>query len=106
MIVRVAIVAATAVLTACTFSLPPPGGQQGAAGGGATSCSRIAERQAAGQYAADTAALDEREGGIMGDGSVQRDLAKIDAEKRRREVYKNCLRQRGLPEETQGEPAE
>lgn len=103
---RFAFIAAAAMLTACTFNFPAPGGSPGAAGQGAASCGQIAERQAAGQYAADTSLLDEREGGLMGgDDGIQRDLAEIDAESRRRAVYKNCLRQRGLPEQANGAPA-
>ena len=104
MLIRFAVIAAAATLTACTFGFPPAGGQPGTASQGSASCSRIAERQAAAQYAADTSLLDDREGGILGgDSGIQRDLAKIDAETRRRALYKNCLQQRGLPEEAEGE---
>jgi hypothetical protein len=104
---RLAVIAAAATLAACTFTFPPPGGRPGTASQGSASCSRIAERQAARQYAADTSMLDDREGGILGgDSGIQRDLAEIDAESRRRTLYKNCLRQRGLPEAAEGEPAE
>ena len=103
---RFAVIAAAATLAACSFTFPPSGGQPGAAGQDTASCSRIAERQAAGQYAADTSMLDDREGGILGgDSGIQRDLAKIDAESHRRALYKNCLQQRGLPEEAGGEAA-
>ncbi len=83
------------------------GGTTGAAGKGTTSCSQFAERRAAGQYAADTASLDEREGGLLGArGGVRRDLAELDAESRRRALYRNCMRQRGLPKEAGDEAAE
>lgn len=106
MLSRFALIAGAAMLTACTFNFPPAGGSPGAAGQGTASCGQIAERQAAGQYAADTSLLDDREGGLMGgDDGIQRDLAEIDAESRRRAVYKNCLRQRGLPQAAKGAPA-
>ena len=103
---RFAVIAAAATLAACTFTFPSPGGAPGTASRDTASCSRIAEREAAAQYAADTVLLDDRESGILGgDSGIQRDLARIDAEARRRALYKNCLRQRGLPEEAESETA-
>ncbi len=58
------------------------------------SCAELARRQAAAQFARETALLDEQ-GAAQGGGGLQRDFIAGDAEALRQELYRDCLRRRG-----------
>lgn len=63
----------------------------------ALSCAELADRKAARQHASDSASLDEREGGADEASALSRDLIGMEAAAYREQVYRECLRLRGLP---------
>lgn len=63
----------------------------------ALSCPELAEKRAAEQHEAESAPLDDRDGGLYQDSGLLRDFIAIDAAARRRAVAEACERLRGQP---------
>lgn len=59
-------------------------------------CAQLAEARASIQLQEELDALEQRTSGPPEDGEVERKLIELDAKAYREEVYRECLRRRGL----------
>lgn len=97
---RPVLLAAAFMLTGCMAADPDSRDQSAdtAADTSALSCAELADLRAAEQYEAETAPLDERDGGLFQDSGLLRDFVVIDAAARRRAVEEECQRLRSQPD--------